>query len=381
MNRQTKALEMQDRTPWAKLAKYLAGECSPEEEKEIEEWVEANPSRKRLAEQVRLIWDAAGDSEAEESEDWLDVDTEWEKLQAEIDASSGSTSGQQSVRQQSVKRQFEPERSEQFSKRAADYQSLLSVGMPLAAVALTIIAATFLWYSPSLTSDQSPVERKVTTERGERATLRLSDGTKVRLNAESQLRFPDSFHEQDRRIVHLSGEAYFDVEDDSTRRFTVRTSGASIDVHGTAFNVRARSGREEIQVAVEEGGVSLRTPEADSNGRKKVRLRSGEVGRVLGKSTLITTDQANLKTYVGWTDGLLVFENASLPEVTARLGRWYNLDFVIQNSSLRSMRLTADLKSESPKEVLNVIAATLGIQYQVDQGTVYLSSRGNDGDG
>ncbi len=381
MNRQTKALEMQDRTPWAKLAKYLAGECSPEEEKEIEEWVEANPSRKRLAEQVRLIWDAAGDSEAEESEDWLDVDTEWEKLQAEIDASSGSTSGQQSVRQQSVKRQFEPERSEQFSKRAADYQSLLSVGMPLAAVALTIIAATFLWYSPSLTSDQSPVERKVTTERGERATLRLSDGTKVRLNAESQLRFPDSFHEQDRRIVHLSGEAYFDVEDDSTRRFTVRTSGASIDVHGTAFNVRARSGREEVQVAVEEGGVSLRTPEADSNGRKKVRLRSGEVGRVLGKSTLITTDQANLKTYVGWTDGLLVFENASLPEVTARLGRWYNLDFVIQNSSLRSMRLTADLKSESPKEVLNVIAATLGIQYQVDQGTVYLSSRGNDGDG
>ncbi len=381
MNRQTKALEMQDRTPWAKLAKYLAGECSPEEEKEIEEWVEANPSRKRLAEQVRLIWDAAGDSEAEESEDWLDVDTEWEKLQAEIDASSGSTSGQQSVRQQSVKRQFEPERSEQFSKRAAGYQSLLSVGMPLAAVALTIIAATFLWYLPSLTSDQSPVERKVTTERGERATLRLSDGTKVRLNAESQLRFPDSFHEQDRRIVHLSGEAYFDVEDDSTRRFTVRTSGASIDVHGTAFNVRARSGREEVQVAVEEGGVSLRTPEADSNGRKKVRLRSGEVGRVLGKSTLITTDQANLKTYVGWTDGLLVFENASLPEVTARLGRWYNLDFVIQNSSLRSMRLTADLKSESPKEVLNVIAATLGIQYQVDQGTVYLSSRGNDGDG
>ncbi|MCS3679255.1 ferric-dicitrate binding protein FerR (iron transport regulator) [Salinibacter ruber] len=381
MNRQTKALEMQDRTPWAKLAKYLAGECSPEEEKEIEEWVEANPSRKRLAEQVRLIWDAAGDSEAEESEDWLDVDTEWEKLQAEIDASSGSTSGQQSVRQQSVKRQFEPERSEQFSKRAADYQSLLSVGMPLAAVALTIIAATFLWYLPSLTSDQSPVERKVSTERGERATLRLSDGTKVRLNAESQLRFPDSFHEQDRRIVHLSGEAYFDVEDDSTRRFTVRTSGASIDVHGTAFNVRARSGREEVQVAVEEGGVSLRTPEADSNGRKKVRLRSGEVGRVLGKSTLITTDQANLKTYVGWTDGLLVFENASLPEVTARLGRWYNLDFVIQNSSLRSMRLTADLKSESPKEVLNVIAATLGIQYQVDQGTVYLSSRGNDGDG
>lgn len=369
---------MQDRTPWTKLAKYLAGECSPEEEKEIEEWAEASPSRKRLAEQVRLIWDAAGDSEAEGSEDWLDVDTEWEKLQAEIDASSGSTSGQQSVRQQSVKRQFEPERSEQFSKRVADYQSLLSVGMLLAAVALTIIAATFLWYSPSLTSDQSPVERKVTTERGERATLRLSDGTKVRLNAESQLRFPDSFHEQDRRIVHLSGEAYFDVEDDSTRRFTVNTSGASIDVHGTAFNVRARSGREEVQVAVEEGGVSLRAPEADFNGRKKVRLRSGEVGRVLGKSTLITTDQANLKTYVGWTDGLLVFENASLPEVIAQLGRWYNLDFVIQNSSLRSMRLTADLKSESPKEVLNVIAATLGIQYQVDQGTVYLSSRGND---
>ena len=381
MTRQAKTFEMEDRTPWAKLGKYLAGECSSEEKREIVEWIQADPSREKLAKQVRLIWDVAGESRAERSEDLLDVDAEWEELQAEIDRSSGSSSSLSSAPgKRPVQENSGSERSRQISKRATASQSSLSRGLTLmAVVALAVLAGALFWKSSSLISEQTPFEREVTTERGERATLRLSDGTKMKLNAESQLRFPDSFHRQDSRIVHLSGEAYFDVQDDSTKPFVVRADGASVDVHGTSFNVRARSGEKEVQVAVEKGGVALRVQGEGSTENREVRLGPGEVGRALGESTLVATDEIDLKAHIGWADGLLAFEDASLPEVATRLGRWYNLDFVIQDSSLQSMRLTANLKSGSPEEVLNVIAASLGIQYRIDQGTVYLSLKNDRG--
>ena len=242
-----------------------------------------------------------------------------------------------------------------------------------ATVLLLLLGGVVLWRAGFLgESVQESMYREAVTERGERATLRLSDGTKVKLNASSTLRFPRSFSDRNQRVVHLSGEAYFDVRSDPEHLFIVKARDVSVDVHGTAFNVRARPEREDVHVAVEEGGVSLQTQKAGTTEKEEVKLSSGEVGRVVGGSMLVTTDQVDLETHIGWTEGRLVFENPSLPEVAARLGRWYNLEFVIQDASLRSLRLTANLKSQSPTEVLDVITASLGIRYRIDQDTVSL---------
>lgn len=366
---------MDDQIPWPELAKYMAGECSPEEKCEVENWIGADPSREKLVKQVRQIWDAAGGSSTDASEDWLDMEAEWEELRAEMDASPSPPDA--APNEQPVQRRSGSARLEEAGsrpRRTISQSALPRGGIVAAAVFLLALGGVVLWgpWAFFEESEQESAYREAITERGERATLRLSDGTKIKLNASSKLRFPQTFTDRNRRVVHLRGEAYFNVRSDPERPFTVQAKDVSVDVHGTAFNVRARSEREEVQVAVEEGGVSLRTQEAGTTEQEEVRLSSGEVGRVVGASRLVTTDQVDLGTHIGWTEGRLVFENTSLSEVAVRLGRWYNLNFVIQDSSLRSLRLTANLKSQSPTGVLDVITASLGIRYRIDQDTVFL---------
>jgi len=373
---------MDPQIPWPKLAKYMSGECSPDEKREVEEWIGDDPSRKALVKQLRRIWDAAGAPPTDNSEDWLDVEAEWEELRDEMGASSppSPSSADSAPDEQAVRARAEPARSEREvrngPRRAFPRSSLPRGGIVAATVLLLVLGGVMLWRAGFFgESVQESMYREAVTERGERATLRLSDGTKVKLNASSTLRFPRLFSDRNRRVVHLSGEAYFDVRSDPEHPFIVKARDASVNVHGTAFNVRARPGREDVQVAVEEGGVSLQTQEVGTTEKEEVKLSSGEVGRVVGGSMLVTIDQADLETHIGWTEGRLVFENTSLPEVAARLGRWYNLEFVIQDASLRSLRLTANLKSQSPTEVLNVITASLGIRYRIDQDTVFLTPK------
>jgi ferric-dicitrate binding protein FerR (iron transport regulator) len=61
-----------------------------------------------------------------------------------------------------------------------------------------------------------------------------------------------------------------------------------------------------------------------------------------------------------------------LSEVALRLERWYNMDVTTRSAALDSLRLTANLKSQSVRNVLDVVSATLGIQYRIKQNTIVL---------
>ena len=78
------------------------------------------------------------------------------------------------------------------------------------------------------------------TSRGE-YMLELSDGTKVWLNSDSELRFPVTFV-GDRRSVEIEGEAYFEVAKDEGKPFHVLANGSDIKVVGTSFNVMTYRG-------------------------------------------------------------------------------------------------------------------------------------------
>jgi ferric-dicitrate binding protein FerR (iron transport regulator) len=232
-----------------------------------------------------------------------------------------------------------------------------------------------LWLAQSFwTPAEAPTDstyRTVVTTPGERSRVQLADGSRVMLNVDSKLRLPPTFNQQT-RTVELTGEAYFEVEADTGRPFVVRTEGASVEVHGTAFNVRGYPDEEQVQVAVREGGVSFR-PERD--GDAAVDLASGEVGRMTGADTTVQILAADVAPYIGWTEGRLVFEDTPLPRVARRLERWYGLTFRIRDPALRSLRLTATLKSQSVRNVLDVITASLNIRYEIDQNSVVLRAR------
>ena len=361
---------MDHQPDWALLARYVEGTCPPDEIRRVEAWMRADPSRRQLVGTLRDIWEAAerpprpGDTE-------VDVEDAWRQVQAEMTTGDPDASAAATDRPARSGRSGDEARTRRRPARRR------ASGWRVGAVAGLLLLVGGLWLAQSLWSPAGtpadPAARTVVTEPGERSRVQLADGSSVMLNVDSKLRLPSTFAPE-RRVVRLTGEAYFEVEANPERPFIVRTENASVTVRGTAFNVRGYPDEKEVQVAVTEGGVSVR-PERAGAEPSAVELASGEVGWMAAADTTVRTLAADVSPYIGWTEGRLVFENTPLPRVARRLERWYDLEFHIRDPEIRALRLTATLKSQSVRNVLDVVGASLGIRYQIDQNSVELMAR------
>lgn len=168
--------------------------------------------------------------------------------------------------------------------------------------------------------------------RGKDFVLVLSDGTKVWLNAESQLEYPTMFTDTE-RIVKLSGEAYFDVASDAERPFVVQSGITETRVLGTEFNVRNYE-NEELSITLVEGQIKV------SNQKKQetVFIYPNENLRMLDNGTFVK-NKVDVSTYISWTKGLFYFDNVSLDKIIYELGRWYDVDIYISDESLLKYKL------------------------------------------
>ena len=119
----------------------------------------------------------------------------------------------------------------------------------------------------------------------------LLDGTKVRLNAGTTLKYPSRFSRTEREVV-LTGETYFSVVNDLEKPFKVISAGQEVYVLGTEFNVSAYRDDPEIKTTLVEGKVRLLSASND------VELVAGEQGVV--KGTTLTKNKVDLEPYVAW---------------------------------------------------------------------------------
>lgn len=172
----------------------------------------------------------------------------------------------------------------------------------------------------------------ISIPRGKDFVMVLSDGTKVWLNAESQLEYPTMFTGAE-RIVKLSGEAYFDVESDAERPFVVQTGITKTCVLGTEFNVRNYK-NEELSITLVEGQVRV----SNQKNQETVFIYPNENLRVLDNGTY-EKKKVDVSTYVSWTKDLFYFDNVSLDKIIYELGRWYDVDIYIGDESLLKYKL------------------------------------------
>lgn len=358
---------MENEPNWALLGRYVSGECTPEETRRVQAWMRADPSRRQLVEELRGIWDVA-DEPPPAADPTVDVEAGWQEVRSALET-GGSTGDEPATDRPPELRSASRTRRRPARRRTSRWRAGAMAVMLVLIGGLGVVL--WAWGPDENASDDA--RRTVVTEPGERSQVQLADGTTVMVNVDSELRHP-SFFASDRRVVQLSGEAYFDVEPDSDRPFIVQTETASVRVRGTAFNVRGYPDDDEMAVAVTEGGVSVE-PQDGTDEPASVELGAGEVGRMTKADATIQTEAADVTAYTGWTEGRLVFEDAPLPKVARRLERWYGLHVRVQDPALRSLRLTATLKSQSVGDVLDVVAASLGIRYRIDRDTVLLGRR------
>jgi transmembrane sensor len=218
----------------------------------------------------------------------------------------------------------------------------------------------------------------VVTGVGERARIRLGDGSTIVLAARSKLGIPADFGVHAREL-ETEGEAYFEVAHDSTLPFIVHARGARTVDLGTAFVVRAYPEDQHVSVVVTEGSVALgaNTP-ADPSipSPAPTTLRRGQLGRLVAGTHVPVVTAVDPDSYTGWMDGRLAFDNAPLPEVVAELGRWHHAEISLSDSSLARETVTATLTADSFQDALQTLTTVLSLRAERSGNRVVLHRRG-----
>ncbi|TKG93639.1 DUF4974 domain-containing protein [Puteibacter caeruleilacunae] len=196
--------------------------------------------------------------------------------------------------------------------------------------------------------------------RGGEYFLTLSDGTRVWMNSESSLRYPVAFVGK-KRVVDLQGEAFFEVAHNEKQPFIVRTEGQQIKVLGTSFNVKAYSREANIQTTLAEGRIQLTL---DKLNISPVVLTPGKQSNYEKDAGKLTTAEVRVQDVIAWKEGRLVFRDVTMGEMAKELERWYDVEFVFQTPSVRSMKMTANMKRyENIDKILNLLSKTNELKF------------------
>lgn len=207
--------------------------------------------------------------------------------------------------------------------------------------------------------------------RGGEYFLTLSDGSTVWLNAETEIRYPVEFVENN-RIVYVEGEAYFNVKKDENRPFVVRSGQTDVKVMGTSFNFRSYPDETGVSTTLESGSVIM----ISKKSKQEIRLEPGEQGTLDKESGRLSKHIVNTYLYSAWKDGRLVFEDTRLEDLFHVLARWYDLQVFYVHPGAKDIRFTGDLnKSEDFGAILKIIENNERVEFEVNERTVSIRLR------
>lgn len=207
-------------------------------------------------------------------------------------------------------------------------------------------------------SAQAAGMNRVAVPAGMDYKINLADGSVVWLNSATQLDFPFNFASSKREIT-IKGEAYVEVAKDPSRPFIIKLPGGAVEVLGTAFNVNTYD-EGIVRVALVEGAVKLLSAKGD------ITLTPGMEG-VYKEGQGVSSQHFDAKYVLGWRKGEYYFNEATLEEVSGVIPRWYGIQAVIDNPTLKERKLVGVLDRNLPLSVFqDDLKAIAGIDSYID---------------
>jgi transmembrane sensor len=374
------------------IIKYLAGESTEDERLAVDRWIGEKAENKRYFDEIAFLWKVTGISrEVGETEKRSD----WDKLMESIGKKTDSDFIMQ-----------EPMLEE--SRRISSTGSRAFLNRFLKIAAIFIVGFSFSWAAFSFL-DRRPQSdslsyTQVITDKGQKSQIILCDGTRVWLNAETVLRYPAAFNE-DQREVYLEGEAYFEVQKKENKvPFIVKTSDIDIEVVGTRFNVMAYSDEETVETTVVEGSIYVVRKGKESLREQNVLLKTNQKATIIKKGShiilsevdlekptlvksapnersgspieqeqIVVSSSVDVELHTAWKDDLLVFKSETLENISYKLERWYDVKIHIEDEELKSYRYTGKFAhKETLNQVLEILSLTTPIHYTFEQNDLYI---------
>jgi len=313
------------------ITRYLSGDADSEEETDLLRWVEQSELNKQYFDNIKNIWEISSP----------ELNTETIKTEKALSKVLERISGQSNIRTLWV-----------FWRRLA------------AVVFIPLLLFNFIWFykhfQKEIPDTQSYIE--IYAPLGTKSSIKLTDGSSVWLNSGSSLKYPDRFKGKE-RIVYLNGEAYFEVESDTSVPFIVKTSSLNVKATGTKFNVLDYISDLNSEVTLVTGKVFVN--ELTVNDRiKPVSELFPNQHLVLSKQTgTILVQKEDINEYISWKEGKLIFRNKPLSYIVKKISQEFNVDIELQGSVLQDYRYRATFEDESLTEILKLLKISSPIDY------------------
>ena len=303
------------------LLKYIKGNCTDEEKVTITHWLDSDPKNMKEYLALRklnnlLIWQTDSDVTCQE------------KSKERISA----------------------------RRRNKYYIEVLKIA---AIFVLAIIVSRYL-LPDQMQSKAVSVMQTIHVPAGQRAEVTLGDGTRVWLNANTIMTFPNQFSGHTRE-VKLDGEGFFNVTSDTLKPFIVSTTKYDVKVRGTKFNLMAYSDAGIFETSLFEGAVEV-LKQGSSTGimlkpDEQVYLREGK---------MIVAPIRN-KGHFLWTEGILSFDNTTFPDLVNQLELYFDLEIEVKNNRILNYHCTGKFRTKDGVEhILKVLQLENKFSYTKD---------------
>ncbi|MRG47900.1 DUF4974 domain-containing protein [Chitinophaga sp. SYP-B3965] len=347
---------MMDDQIWNLLAKKVANELLPEEEKELARLLQQHPDASYTKEILTQGWK---------------------------DKQKPFSPEEESIALEKHKRRLESAMAVEEVSTPSRRGNIRRMTIRIAGVAAALTMAFFMgrkwWSQPKMDENL----QQLVTHKGSRSQVKLPDGTTVWLNAGSKLDYPKQFTGNQREVT-LEGEAFFTVAKDARRPFTVRTRTFSIRVLGTEFNVRAYPQEDSAVTSLLTGLVEV---VLDEKRNTVIRLKPNEklsvpTAQLLEEDTVevdhtipvviklikspLTVMKDSVITETAWVENKLAFKRLPLEKVAVMLEQWFGVDIRFKNETKKQEYLTGVFQNESLEEVLKALELTGSFHFKTD---------------
>jgi transmembrane sensor len=356
------------------LTRKLNGEANESEISELNILLEQNPEFNKLAGRISAHWTTQHESDEEFLEATYLLHLERMKEKGEIINTHDHL--------------LEEAITEAGSEKKSGKRFLI-----WAIPAILIIAGASWFFTGKEQDKPAPLaisgNNQISTRNGSRTKIDLPDGSSVWLNAGSKLEYDKSFGNE-LREVHLTGEAYFDVVKNPDKPFIVNTKAAKVKVLGTAFNVRCYPEDNKIETSLIHGSVEVtlnKRPEQkwvlkpneklvllNEYAAPQLRERVAEVKRAsepviaIKKLTYLPSEKNSVET--AWTFNILSFRDENFSEVSKKMARWYDVEFVFKKKELEDMMLYGSFTTETIDEAMEALQYSFKFRYSIKDKVV-----------
>lgn len=319
------------------ITRYLAGEALPEEAMALHDWIKESDQNRKRFDEFKKAWQLGEHENNMQSNDKEFVWTNIKRITSE---------------------------SFLREKKANPTFTVFRI----AALIIITVGAGWLLYSTQ--KEEQPYSPPIVF-RSETSTLErtLPDNSQIILNRFSRLAFNDDFGHYSRH-VSLSGECYFDVTHQENKDFVVSIGELQIKVLGTIFNVRYDSLSSTIRTSVSKGLVMM------SNQRDSLLVEAGQAGTYHHLNQTFTLAPHFDSNNLSYATKIMVFNDASLLEIASILEATYGVIFQFADPKLKECRMSSTFHEDSLDFVLDVVSATLKIEYEIKDKVVTISGHG-----